>query len=88
MRTIAEINAELAAAEQLVKNLRGERDAAILAACPYAVGQEFSTSGNHYKVVKRTPASSRSEVWLQCLFKTSSGKWSVGTRIVNHKIEG
>ena len=88
MRTIADITAELRAAETLVRTLREERSAALLAACGLKPGDVFETGSKKYRVRSLSAASKGNEVWLICDYWTSAKKWSQGTKVVNHKVEG
>lgn len=87
MKTIAQLNAELEAAEALVRKLREERAALLVEKCGLKPGDEFSNGAMRYKVRSVAAASRGSEVWLNCQSWTSTKKWSQGTRIVNHKVE-
>ena len=89
MKTITQLTAELEAAEQLVRNLRQQREAALLAACPHKVGDIFTlANGNEFKVSSLAPASKGRGIWLICHYRTSAGKWSHGTKIIEQEVEG
>ena len=86
MRDINMINTELEAANALLQALRLEREQALIAACPYKVGEEFKTAGNTYKVCRVNAAAHGNNVWLTCLYMTGAKKWSRGTKLVAHAI--
>ena len=88
MRTIADITIELAAAEDLVRALRDERNKALMTACGRKPGDVFETNSMKYRVRSISAASKGSEVWLVCDYWTSAKKWSQGTKMVSHKVEG
>lgn len=79
MRTISEITAERDAAQDLMRNLREERAALIVAKSPYKVGDEFESAGRRWKVDRVTPNENCAEVWLFCRKWTASKSWSIST---------
>lgn len=86
-RTIAQITSELEAAELLVRGLRTARSEALLAACPHKVGSTFTHErGGEFKVRSVSPAAKGPNVWLHCNYKTTAGKWSQGTRIIDLRV--
>jgi hypothetical protein len=53
------------------------------------VGDIFTlANGNEFKVSSLAPASKSRGIWLICHYRTSAGKWSHGTKIIEQKVEG
>lgn len=87
MTTIAQLTVELHAAEARVRELREQRNAALIAACPVQIGEVFTIGFNkEYKVYSIAPCARGDEVWLHCRYKTTAGKWSQGTKVINQKV--
>jgi hypothetical protein len=85
-KTLDQIETELAAAETLIRTLRGEREAALTAACPHRVGDTFSAGGREYRVQKVSPGGRGRTVYLHCHYRTSAKQWSQGTKLVSHEV--
>ena len=87
-KTLTQINEEIEAAENLLRALRDQREAAIIAACPHKVGDVFNPGGREYKV-RRVSAGARGRTaYLGCHYKTTAGKWSQGEQIVAIEVDG
>ena len=77
-KTLDQIETELAAAETLIRTLRGEREAALTAACPHRVGDIFTTNGREYRVQKVSPGgrgAPSGPITLASLTTPSLGCW-------------
>ncbi len=86
MRNLADIDMELAAAKRLLENLREERAALIVSKYTRAIGEEFDAGGMTYRVKRLTANPNRSEIYVECQWKTGKKTWSQGYKTLSFPV--